>query len=484
MLPRPESRDIDVEARRRVRPQIAPVQQPETRIRNFDEVYLPWTPEMAMEEASRCLHCPNAPCTKACPLGNDIPMALWLTEQGDFEGAAQVFQQTSNLSEICSRVCPQSEHCQGACPYTEAGLPPVAIGHIEGFLADRFRKTRGWHGQRPPSSGRRVAVVGSGPAGLTVAELLALEGHGITVFEQWPHGGGLLRYGIPRFKLDHTLVLKRLDYLHELGVQFVFDTRIGDGKELDDLFSEGFEAVFLGTGADRPAPVRIPGDNLLGVYGARPFLVRANVEQNLRPSDLEDPPEIGRRVAVVGGGDTAMDCCRTALRLGADAVTCYYRRTEEEMPGNPEDRRLAREEGAVFEWLLAPVRLLDDGRGHVRGMRLVRMRLGERDSSGRPWPLPIPGSHLDVCADTVVLALGFEPDVELPRRIPGLETQDGGLLLADPETGRTTREMVWAGGDNVRGPSLVAYAVAQARRAARDIHRHLARGRAGAGSLR
>jgi len=300
---------------------------------------------MAMEEASRCLHCANAPCVEACPLGNDIPRALWLAEQGDFEGAARVFQETNNLSDICSRVCPQSEQCEGRCPHLAEGKPAIAIGRIEGFLADVSRRASGWHAKRPPCSGHRVAVVGSGPAGLTVAELLAREGHGVTVFEQWPDGGGLLRYGIPRFKLDHALVQRRLDFLHELGVQFVFDTCIGEVAGVDSLLSDGFEAVFLGTGANRPAPVEIPGMELDGVYQARAFLVQANVEQNLRPSELEDPPEVGRRVAVVGGGDTAMDCCRTALRVGAKEVVCYYRRTEAEMPGNPTDRRLAREEG-------------------------------------------------------------------------------------------------------------------------------------------
>jgi glutamate synthase (NADPH/NADH) small chain len=475
MLPRPDSRNIDAEARLRARPQVPPAQPPELRVRNFDEVYLPWSPEMARKEASRCLQCPDQPCVRACPLNNDIPTALWLTERGAFDDAAQVFQKTSNLSEICSRVCSQSEHCQSACPHTERGQPPVGIGHIEAFLADRFRKSRGWHARRPPCSGHRVAVVGSGPAGLTVAELLALEGHCITVFEEWPDGGGLLRYGIPRFKLDHTLILRRLEYLKELGVQFVFNTRIGDEKGLDDLFSEGFEAVFLGTGANRPTPVRIPGENLLGVYGARPFLVCANVEQNLRPCELEDPPVVGRKVAIVGGGDTAMDCCRTALRLGAETVTCHYRRTEEEMPGNPEDRRLAREEGTTFEWMVAPVRLLDNGQGHVRGVRMLRTRLGGPDPSGRPAPLPIPGSDFDISADTVVLALGFRADPSLARTTSGLDAGEGGLLIADPATGRTSRELVWAGGDNVRGPSRVAHAVAQGRRAATDIHAHLSR---------
>ncbi|MGW8265548.1 MAG: NAD(P)-dependent oxidoreductase [Longimicrobiales bacterium] len=453
-------------------------------MRDFDEVLLPWTPRMAMEEAARCLHCPEAPCVKICPLGNQIPQALRLTEQGDFEGAARVFQETNNLSDICSRVCPQSERCESVCPHLAEGGAAIAIGRIEGFLAEVFRKASGWHAERPFHSGHRVAVVGSGPAGLTVAELLAREGHCITVFEQWPDGGGLLRYGIPRFKLDHALVQKRLDFLHELGVQFVFDTCIGECAGIDGLLSEGFEAVFLGTGAERPAPVGIPGTELRGVYQARAFLVQANVEQNLRPSELEDPPEVGKKVAVVGGGDTAMDCGRTALRLGAEEVVCYYRRTEAEMPGNDVDRRLAREEGVVFKWLAAPVRILSDGGGHVRGLRLARTTLGLPDESGRRRPEVVPDTEFDVAADTVVLALGFTPDPTLPSRTSGLKTRAGGLLVVDPITGRTTRERVWAGGDNVRGPSLVAHAVAQGRAAARDIHRYLAARTAGAGAHR
>jgi glutamate synthase (NADPH/NADH) small chain len=278
---------------------------------------------------------------------------------------------------------------------------------------------------------------------------------------------------MPRFRLDHGLVLRRLESLKTLGVEFVYDTRIGDGAGVDALFSSGFEAVFLGTGAGLPTRPDIPGADLQGVYPATPFLVRANVEQNFRPSELEDPPAVGQRVAVLGGGDTAMDCCRTALRLGASEVSCYYRRTEKEMPGNARDRAFAREEGTSFRWLVSPVRILGDREGRVRGVEFVKVTLGDPDAIGRPRPVSLPGSEFQLPADTVVLALGYGPDPSLPEETKGLAAVSGGLLLADPETGRTSREMVWAGGDNVLGPSLVAHAVAQGRVAARDIHARL-----------
>ncbi len=473
MLPRPRSREIDRKARLAKRPVEIPITPPEERVLDFDEVYLPWTPEMAKAEASRCLHCPSQPCVKACPLGIDIPSVLWLTEHGDFEGAAEIISRSNNLPEICGRVCPQSQLCEGACPHLKDGNPPVAVGRIESFLADTRRKEIGWSASRPPCTGHRVAVVGSGPAGLTVAELLAERGHCLTVFEQWPDGGGLLRYGIPRFKLAPRLVRARVGYLREMGVEFVFDTRIGEDTTVDDLFHLGFEAVFLGTGAGRPVPAPIPGSEAPGVYHASSFLVRANVEQNVRPSELEDPPVVGNRVVVLGGGDTAMDCCRTALRLGAREVTCVYRRTEAEMPGNPRDRALAVEEGARFLWLSLPQRIVEREGGGLQAVECCRARLGSTDESGRRGPEPVPDSTFHIQADTVVLALGYLPDPSLARSGTGLETDREGLVVADPRTGRTSRKMVWAAGDTVSGPSLVPTAVAQARAVAADIHQKL-----------
>jgi glutamate synthase (NADPH/NADH) small chain len=311
---------------------------------------------------------------------------------------------------------------------------------------------------------------------LTAAEHLATKGHVVTVYDQWPDGGGMLRYGLPRFRLDHALVRKRLGYLKGQGVEFIFNVRIGDESGVDDLLSQGFEAVFLGTGPGLPAPTGIRGTHLRGVHDAIPFLVRANVEQDLRPSALEDPPDVGRRVVVIGGGDTAMDCCRTAVRLGAPDVSCHYRRTAAEAPGSPRDRAFAVEEGVSLQWLVSPVRILGDGEGRVRGVEFVRTALVATGESGRSWVRQVEGSEFEVSADTVVLALGCRPDPSLVEETPGLEADGMGRLRVDPATGRTTRERVWAGGGNVSGQCLLARTVAQCRSAAMDIHSWLSGG--------
>ncbi len=473
MLPRPDAKQIDRKGRMALPHQPVPKQPPEERVRNFEEVYRHYDPESAVTEAMRCIQCPAAPCSKACPLHNDIPLALWQLEHGEFVDAATVFRRTSTMSQVCGRVCPQIIQCEGACIYVKKGKPPVAIGRLEAFVADYQTAHAGRDIATAAPTGHQVAVVGAGPAGLTVAQILAHFGHSVTVFDAWPSGGGILRYGIPKFKMDHRIVDELIAHTERLGVEFVYSTRIGEGLTVDDLLEGGYEAVFLGVGAGVAADPKIPGCDLEGVYSATPFLIRANVDGELRPRELAEPPEVGKRVVVIGGGDTAMDCLRTSVRLGAESVSCVYRRTEAEMPGNERDRALAREEGVGFEWLTQPVRFLDDGNGHVVSMECQRMELGEPDESGRRRPIPIEGSEFLMAVDTVVLALGYWPDSRIGETTPDLETRDWGLIEIDEETGATSRPGVFAGGDAVVGPDLVVTAVAHGRRAAKAIHRFL-----------
>lgn len=473
MLPKPDPKAIDRKRRLALPHPDIPKQTPEERIHNFDEVYKTYDPETAMAEAERCIQCPGAPCVAACPVENDIPWALWQLEHGDFVAAAEVFRMTSTMPEICGRVCPQAVLCEGACIYTNMDKPPVAIGRLEAFVADYHIEHVGLPMERAAPTGHRVAVVGAAPAGLTVAELLARKGHSVTVFDAWPTPGGILRYGIPKFKMDHALVDRKSEYLGQLGVEFVFNVWIGKDIMVDDLFEQGYEAVFLGVGAGVAPEFKVPGVDLNGIYNATPFLVRANVDPDKRPPDLAEPPEIGDRVAVIGGGDTAMDCVRTSVRLGAKEVVCVYRRMEEQMPGNERDRALAKEEGVEFIWLTQPIRFIGNDDGHVVAMECLKMELGEPDESGRRRPVPIEGTEFTMPVDTVVLAVGYWPDPLLGETTPGLETHSWGLITIDDETGATTREGVYAGGDDVVGPDLVVTAVAQGRTAAEAMHEYL-----------
>jgi len=433
--------------------------------------------EWAQAAARRCIQCPAEPCVRACPLGNDIPYALWHLEHGLVDDAARIFRQTSSMPDICGRVCPQTELCEGVCPYTKQGRPPVPIGRLEAYTADwvaREDLSTGIAAAR--STGRRIAIVGAGPAGITAAEALAGNGHAVTLFDAWPEAGGLLLYGIPRFKLSPEIVRRKTQHLSRLGIRCQFDTKLGNGMSVDGLVDQGFDAILLAIGAGIGRPLDIPGSDLAGVYQATPFLVRANTDPASLPPGLRSPPEVGRRVAVIGGGDTAMDCVRTALRLGAEQATVWYRRTEAEMPGNPRDRTLAIEEGARFEWLVTPGGLEADDEGRVRAMRLVRMQLGEVDASGRGRPIPIAGSEHTVEVDTVVLALGYLPDAAFVARIAGLDAESDGRIRVDPLTGATSREGVFAAGDNVLGPALVVDAVAHGIRAAEAIHSFVSAG--------
>jgi glutamate synthase (NADPH/NADH) small chain len=448
---------------------------PEERVQDFEETYLPLTAEEAMRAAERCLHCPDpAVCVESCPLHNDIPAAMWLVEKGDFIGAAEVYRKTSSMPEVCGRVCPHEALCQGSCVRAKR-KEPVLTGALEAFLADYQRQHGGVEIPVGAATGKKVAIVGSGPAGLACAEQLVQKGHSATIFEAYPAPGGLLIYGIPSFKLSKTVVRDRIGDLERAGVRFVPDTRIGEAKKVDDLFQQGYHAVFLGVGAEIDAPLEAPGVDLPGVYQATEFLIRANVEPAHLPASMSGKPEVGRRVAVVGGGDTASDCLRTALRMGAEEVTCLYRRTEAEMPGNVGDRGHAREEGAKYRFLTQPVRFLAGPDGRVNAVECLQCELGEPDSSGRRRPVPIEGSNFTVPADTVILALGYWPDPLIGKTTPDLKTHKYGLIIADPETGATSRPGVFAGGDGVTGPDLVVTATRAGRKAAAAIHEYLSK---------
>jgi glutamate synthase (NADPH/NADH) small chain len=443
------------------------------RTADFDDTFLPLSEAEARKAAERCIHCPDpAPCYTACPVHNDIPSAMWLIEMGDFLGAAALYRQTSSLPEVCGRVCPHEQLCAGSCVRSKSD-DPVLTGALEAFVTDYERQHYGVEMLVGAPSGKRVAVVGAGPAGLACTEQLLQKGHAVTVFEALPSPGGLLMYGIPNFKLNKHVVHNRLEDFKRAGVGFVTETKIGKDRTIDSLFTDGFDAVFVGVGSEVDAPLEAPGADLPGVYQATDFLVRANVDLELLPPDKRSRPIVGRRVAVVGGGDTASDCLRTALRMGAEQVTCLYRRTEAEMPGGKKDRELAKEEGAKYRFLTQPVRFIAGPDGRVSGVECLQCELGEPDKSGRRRPVPIEGSNFIVSADTVILALGYWPDPLIGESTPDLQTHKYGLIVADKETGATSKPGVYAGGDGVTGPDLVVTAVAAGRRAAHSIDEYL-----------
>lgn len=464
---------VDRKARLQIPAQKIGKQDPNVRVLNWSEVYLPLSLDMAKAEAERCIQCPAAPCQAACPVGNDIPRALWDLEQGDVLGAASIFHETSTMPEVCGRLCPQERLCEGHCVVGK-NAKPVAIGRLEAFVADAWR-LREVVTHAVGLTGRRVAVVGAGPAGLTVAEKLAERGHAVTIFDAWPEMGGVLRYGIPNFKLEKHVLDEWLERLEPLPIAFKASTRIGEGSAntVDGLLADGYDAVFLAHGASDGNDLAVEGADLMGVEQATPFLSCGNLRADALPESMRKPMQIGRRVVVIGGGDTSMDCSRTAIRMGASDVTLVYRRTETEMVGREEERQHAREEGVRFEFLCAPVRFLGTPSGRVRGVQLERMELGPPDESGRRRPQPVAGSEFTLEADTVVLAIGYGVDHDVTATTD-VTCNKWGVVAVDRATGATNHPGVFAGGDNINGADLVVTAIRDGRIAAEAMLAYLA----------
>jgi glutamate synthase (NADPH/NADH) small chain len=471
----PPSGELKIDRKERmqlelVEQQARPVKE---RLADFGPTFIPLTPEEAKAAAERCIHCPDpAACVEACPVHNDIPSAMWLIEEGDFIGAAEVYRQTSSMPEVCGVVCPHEAVCQGACVRNKRG-EPVVTGALEAFVTTYQRQHDKVAIPVGKKTGKKVAIVGSGPSGLACAEQLLRKGHEPTIFEAYPNPGGLLVYGIPNFKLPKENVNVVIDDLKAAGAKFKTNTRVGEKLTVDDLLSDGFDAVYIGVGSGVDAPMDVPGVDLPGVYQATDYLIRSNVDPKLLPKDKRAKPDKGKRVVVVGGGDTASDCLRSALRLGADEVTCLYRRTEAEMPGGKKDRELSREEGAQYRFLTQPIRFIAGVDGRVSAVECLQCELGEPDESGRRRPIPIDGSNFTVPADVVVLALGYWPDPLIGETTDDLETQKWGLIVTDKDTGATSKPGVYAGGDAVTGPDLVVTAMAAGRRAAASIADYL-----------
>ena len=449
-----------------------PSQDPKVRARNFDEVALGYTYEMAVEEAKRCLSCPKKPCSTACPVQIDIPAFIKCVAEEDMEGAYQVLSASSALPAVCGRVCPQENQCEGKCVRGIKG-EPVAIGRLERFVADWHREHSNEKAVKPESNGHKVAIVGAGPSGLTAAGDLARLGYEVTVYEALHTAGGVLVYGIPEFRLPKAIVQKEIDNLKDMGVKIETNLVIGKVLTVDELFDEmGFEAVFIGSGAGLPRFMNIPGESLKGVYSANEYLTRINLMKAYREGSAT-PIKKSRKVAVVGGGNVAMDAARSAMRLGAEEVYIVYRRGMEELPARKEEVEHAIEEGIVFKTLTNPVEVLGDDKGNVCGMKCVEMTLGEPDASGRRRPIVKEGSEFVLDVDTMIMSIGTSPNPLIRSTTPGLETNRHGCIVVKDESGQTSREGVYAGGDAVTGAATVILAMGAGKNAARAIDEYI-----------
>ena len=443
-----------------------PEQEPNVRNHNFQEVALGYTKEMAMEEAGRCLQCKKPLCVSGCPVNIRIPEFIAKVAEGDFQAAYEIITSTNSLPALSGRVCPQESQCEAKCVRGVKG-EPVAIGRLERFVADWYRENVNAMPDRPASSGINVAVVGSVPAGLTCASVLAKKGYAVSIFEALHTAGGVLVYGIPEFRLPKAIVANEVEKLRAMGVEVMTNMVIGKVLSIDELFEMGFKAVFVGSGAGLPMFMHIPGEALKGVYSANEYLTRVNLmKAYIEESDT--PVIVSKAVAVVGGGNVAMDAARCAKRLGAEKVYIVYRRGEAEMPARLEEQHHAKEEGIEFMTLTNPTEILGDEEGRVRGMKCIKMELGEPDASGRRRPVPVPDSEFELDVDTVIMSLGTSPNPLIRSTTPGLETNQKGCLIVNEEN-MTTREHVYAGGDAVTGAATVILAMGAGKKAAEAI---------------
>jgi glutamate synthase (NADPH/NADH) small chain len=448
-----------------------PKQDAFNRTKNFKEVVLGYTEEQAIAEASRCLNCTQPKCVEGCPVGVEIPVFIKLIKQNDYTGAINKIKEKNSLPAICGRVCPQEEQCQKNCIVGKKG-DPVSIGRLERFVAD-FERERGINiPQLPACNGKKVAVVGAGPAGLTVAADLAKLGYKVTIYEALHKGGGVLVYGIPEFRLPKQIVQAEIDYITKLGVEFQPDYLIGRIFTIDELFKNGFKAIFVATGAGLPKFLEVPGENLNGIYSANEFLIRVNLMKAFSFPQSKTPIKVGKKVAVIGGGNVALDSARCALRLGAENVTIYYRRTRNEMPAREEEISNAEEEGIFFKYLSTPIKFEGDEQGNVKSMITHSMRLCDADDSGKRRVAPIQGSEVKTDIDTVIVAIGRTPNPIIQSTTPGLQTEKGGIIASD-ESFKTSIDGVWVGGDIATGEATVISAMGSAKIAAKGIHEYL-----------